>query len=161
MTTGLSLEELAQVLAPGRAPDLSVVARDLEAEVTSVTLFEEAAASLGRLRAMGLKLWVASNLAPPYAVPLRSALAGLVDGFCLSFEIGAVKPEQAFFARLCSDIGYRPGGVLMIGDSIRSDMDGALAFGMQAIHLAREPATARPGSIGSLVELADQLKDGG
>jgi FMN phosphatase YigB (HAD superfamily) len=159
MTTGLSLEELARVLAPGQAPDLSAVARDLEAEVASVTLFEDAADALARLRRLGLKLWVASNLAPPYAVPLRSALAGLVDGFCLSFEVGAVKPEPAFFGALCSCLGCPSGLAMMAGDSLRSDVEGALAFGLRAVHLARDPAAARPGSVRSLAELSDQLED--
>jgi FMN phosphatase YigB (HAD superfamily) len=158
MTTALGLRELADVLAPGHDADLSEVASDLEAEVASVTLFEDVAGSLARLRRLGLKLWVASNLAPPYAVPLRSLLAGLVDGLCLSFEVGAVKPEPAFFQRLCSGIGCPPGLALMVGDGVRSDVEGARAFGMRAVHLAREPAAARPDSVRSLAEMADVIE---
>jgi FMN phosphatase YigB (HAD superfamily) len=158
MTTDMDIEGLARVLAPGHDADLSHVARDLAAEVASVTLFEDAADSLARLRRLGLQLWVASNLAPPYARPLRSLLAGLVDGFCFSFEVGAVKPEPAFFGRLCSGIGCPPGLAVMVGDGVRSDVEGARAFGMRGVHLAREPAAARPGSIRSLAELADLIE---
>jgi FMN phosphatase YigB (HAD superfamily) len=47
---------------------------------------------------------------------------------------------------------------LMVGDSVRSDVEGARAFGMRAIHLARDSAAARPGSVRSLTELAELIK---
>jgi HAD superfamily hydrolase (TIGR01549 family) len=160
MTTGLDIAELARILAPGENPDLSRIMSDLEAEVASVMLFEDTADALARLRRVGLKLWVASNLAPPYAAPLRSSLAGLVDGFYLSFEVGAVKPERTFFSRLCSDIGCPPGVVVMAGDSIRSDVEGARGAGLRAVHLARGAVNAWQGSVRSLAELADLLERG-
>jgi FMN phosphatase YigB (HAD superfamily) len=158
MTTDLGLEDLARLLSPEHDAGLALLARELDAEVGSVVLFEDVAASLGRLRRLGLGLWVASNLAPPYAVPLRATLGGLVDGFCFSFEVGAIKPEPAFFGRLCSGLGCAPGQALMVGDSIRSDVEGARAFGMKAVHLARDTGHARPGSVRSLAELADRLE---
>jgi FMN phosphatase YigB (HAD superfamily) len=158
MTHCLELEELARALAPGFCGDLTATAASLEAEIRSVTLFGDAEDCLGRLRRLGLKLWVASNLAPPYAVPLRSALAGLVDGFCFSFEAGSVKPESAFFERLCSSLGCRPGLALMVGDSLRSDVEGARAFGMRSLHLARGPRAVRPDGVRSLAELAEWLE---
>lgn len=158
MTADLGLEELAQILAPGQDADLSDVVGDLGAEVASVTLFDDVPGALSRLRCLGLKLWVASNLAPPYAVPLRSLLAGLVDGFCLSFEVGAVKPEPAFFGGLCARAGCPPALAVMAGDSVRSDVEGAKAFGMRAVHLARDQANARAGSVGSLMELAGLIE---
>src|SRR5262245_14013548 len=63
MTTGLGIEDLARLLAPDHDADLSAIVADLEAEVASVTLFDDAADALSRLRRLGLKLWVASNLA--------------------------------------------------------------------------------------------------
>src|SRR5436190_7670189 len=72
MTCDLGLEGLARALRPGFEGDLTTIAAELEAEVRSVSLFEDVVDSLVRLRQLGLQLWVASNLAPPYAVPLRS-----------------------------------------------------------------------------------------
>jgi FMN phosphatase YigB (HAD superfamily) len=158
MTCDLRVEALARVLAPGHDAEVAVVLEDLQAEVASVTLFEDVADALSRIRRLGLKVWVASNLAPPYATPLRSLLAGLVDGFCLSFEVGAVKPEPAFFEELCSRAGCLPALAVMAGDRVRSDVEGARAFGMRAVHLARDPAAVRPGSVRSLAELADLLE---
>jgi FMN phosphatase YigB (HAD superfamily) len=151
MTTNVDVDGLAQLLAPGRQVDTGPILAGLEAELRSVTLYDEVPDCLRRLRRLGLRLWVGSNLAPPYAGPLREQLAGLVDGFCLSFEVGAVKPEPAFFARLCEQVGAAPGRVLMVGDSRRSDVEGARAFGMPALHLARAAGA-------SLSELVSDLE---
>ena len=61
MTSGLSLEELARVLVPGHDADLSEAIKDLDAEAASITLFDDAADALSRLRQLGLKLSVASE----------------------------------------------------------------------------------------------------
>src|SRR3712207_4958949 len=79
MTADVPLEKLARALAPGREVDLSAVAADRAAEVGSVALYEDGAPSLAPPRRLGLRLVVGSNLAPPYAGPLRRLLAGLVD----------------------------------------------------------------------------------
>jgi putative hydrolase of the HAD superfamily len=89
---------------------------------------------------------------------LRASLGSSVDGFCFSFEVGVVKPESAFFARLCREVGCEPGLALMVGDSFRSDIQGARASGMQAIHLNRGLVDVSPGSVRSLAELADRLE---
>ena len=160
MTSDLALVDFVRLLVPGHDVDLGGVISDLEAEVRSVSLFEDAADCLDRLHRRGLKLWVASNLTPPYAVPLRAALRSLVDGFCFSCEVGAVKPEPVFFERLCSHVGCRPGLALMVGDSPRSDVEGARAAGMGAVHLARDARTDRPDTVRSLAELALLLEEG-
>src|SRR5689334_3696075 len=71
MTSDLGIEELSRVLAPGQQTDFSRIVADLEAEVASVTLFNDTAEALARIRRLGMRIWVASNLAPPYAAPLR------------------------------------------------------------------------------------------
>src|SRR5262249_16896546 len=143
---------------PGRTVNLSAISEGLDAEVASVSLFDDVPDALARLRRLGLKTWVASNLAPPYALPLQTLLAGLVGGFWFSLARGAVKPESAFFARLCRDVGCAPGLALMAGDSIRADVQGASAFGMRAVHLDRD-APAGKNCVRSLAELADLLED--
>jgi len=153
MTRDLGLADLAEEFAPGHGIDLDDVARDLDAEVASITRFDDASPTLDRLCESGLRLWVASNLAAPYAPPLRTLLAGLVHGFCFSFEVGHVKPEPAFFHRLCAEIGCDPAEAVMIGDSRRSDVDGARAVGMRAVHLDRAAEGARGDRISSLAAL--------
>jgi FMN phosphatase YigB (HAD superfamily) len=153
MTTSGGLEQLAAGLAPGTAPPTAGLLEDLAAELASVELFEEVPAALAGLAGCGLKVWVASNLAPPYADPLRRLLAGLADGFSLSFEVGAVKPEPAVFAHVCAGLGLPASRVLMVGDSARADVEGARSFGMRAVRLVRGEPSAWPERIGSVGEL--------
>jgi HAD superfamily hydrolase (TIGR01458 family) len=43
------------------------------------------------------------------------------------------KPGAAFFRRAVERLGVPPGGVLMIGDDVESDVRGAIAVGLQAV----------------------------
>jgi FMN phosphatase YigB (HAD superfamily) len=92
MTTNAGLPEVAAALGDVRAAD--GLAAALEAELASVALFDEAAEALEALAAAGLRAWVVSNLAAPYGGPLRRLLGGRVDGYSLSFEVGALKPDR-------------------------------------------------------------------
>jgi FMN phosphatase YigB (HAD superfamily) len=158
MSCNLDLEELSHAIAPGCQIDLGGITRNVEAEVASVVLFEDVADALTRFRQLGLKVWLASNLAKPYAAPVRTLLAGLVDGFCLSFEVGSVKPEPAFYRKLTSGVTCRPEEALMTGDTLRTDVRGARAFGLQTVHINRKRTATMSGSIRSLRELADWLE---
>lgn len=56
------------------ASDLAPLERDLQAELEGVSLFPESASVLHELAARGLKLGICSNLAAPYALPVRLLL---------------------------------------------------------------------------------------
>lgn len=66
----------------------------LATELLSMSLFPETAEILAHLRACGLKLGICSNLAQPYAAPLRSLLPIEMDEYVWSFEVGAIKPDR-------------------------------------------------------------------
>jgi len=48
----------------------------------------------------------------------------------VSEEVGHIKPLSAFFKKILADTGYASEKCLMIGDSLRSDIDGAKSVGM-------------------------------
>lgn len=64
------------------------------------------------------------------------------------------KPQAVFFQKLCQRLGVQPGGCVLIGDNVESDVAGARAVGMQTIltltgvtrreELATLPAAMRP-----------------
>lgn len=110
---------------------------DLEAELASIRAFAESRAVLAALRRASYRIALASNLALPYAAPLKALFADLVDNACLSFEVGAAKPDPAFYQALCLQLGCAPAEILMVGDSWRSDYEGAKGAGLQALHLDR------------------------
>ena len=116
--------------------ELRALETDLTAELASVRPIPGALGTLRALRRRGYRLAVASNLALPYAEPLRRLVGGLVDVECLSFEIGVFKPSESFYAQLCSRLACEPSEVLMVGDSLRNDRDGAVAAGLNARHIA-------------------------
>lgn len=73
--------------------------------------------------------------------PQRSRFtgSGLEPYFCDAFiseKIGAAKPSAAFFAHVMESIGDDdPARYLVVGDSLTSDIDGAIAAGMDAVWL--------------------------
>lgn len=61
----------------------------------------------------------------------RSALAPYFEGMFVSEEIGAQKPAAAYFDAVFEALGHpEKSSVLVIGDSLTSDCDGAVAYGL-------------------------------
>lgn len=133
---------------------LTSLREDLDAELRSISLFADVEAVISVLKKSGCKLALCSNLAKPYAAPVRGLLPGL-DVYMWSFEAGAVKPDHRIYDRLCSALGCKPGSVLMVGDTLKADCDGPMAFGMRALHLNRDGPSA--GSISNLHEVLNYL----
>lgn len=124
----------------GRELDPQVLAdaeQDLYRELASVRLYPEAADTLRRLRADGLRIAIASNLALPYSVPVRLLLQFELDAYAWSFEVGAIKPDAAFYGELCRRLDCPAEEILMVGDTFANDYQGAMAAGLQALHLDR------------------------
>lgn len=114
----------------------------LQAELASIEPLPGTFDVLTRLRECGYRLAIVSNLATPYAKPIEDWLGSLIDVQVLSFEIGAAKPSAVIYGEACRRLGLRPSEVLMIGDSLRNDVEGPMAAGLQARHL-RPGATLR------------------
>lgn len=132
--------------------------RQLDVELSSIALIPGAKELLQRLRADGYRLALASNLARPYVKPVRDLLLDLVDECCFSCEIRAVKPEPEFFRVLSAKLALPPSEILMVGDSLTSDVGGAHATGMHALHLVLDATQLNPGQISKLEAVTDWLK---
>lgn len=154
MTAKGGLFEVALDIGCYDYDDLVEVAFQIQCECESVTGDFAAADCIANLQYKGWPVGVCSNLVQPYAKPVRERYPHL-DGYVWSFEVGAIKPEPAIFARLCEALNCEPGEVLFIGDSVRNDVTGARAFGMQA--LLYDPCGKVPGSISCLSEFGDQI----
>lgn len=134
----IGLEEMASVCGSSlAAEELAELANDLSCELASTHSYPEAASVLKRVKDLGLITVVASNLALPYAAPIRSLLADLLDVCCFSFNMGVAKPDPTFYAMLCERLQLHPSQVLMVGDTWRCDYAGASAAGLRALHLDR------------------------
>lgn len=105
--------------------------RDLQEEIQQLRLYDDVGTMLQRLRGMGLRMGVCSNLAYDYGQAVRTLLPHF-DAYIFSFEVGATKPSPRIFQKACELLNCRPQNVLYIGDSKRADLEGASRFGMDA-----------------------------
>lgn len=159
MTAALTMAELAEALRPEEARKLNLSHYEtlLAEEVRGIFYYEETLETLAELRARGFRLWVISNLVAPFAEPLVTQLSHLVDGFSFSFQVGATKPNPAIFRHAARRLRLEPSAILMVGDSLKADVRGAMDFGMPALWLNRESTDASPGAICTLAELPGLL----
>jgi len=117
----------------------------LDEELATIALYSDTLDALRRVRDQGVKVAVASNLAMPYAAPLKALLGDLIDVWHFSFNAGAIKPERAFYAGLTAKLGCEADELLMVGDTWRDDIVGAVDAGFRAQWINRDgrPAFAR------------------
>lgn len=64
-------------------------------------------------------------------------LTGLIAATMSSFEHGRMKPHPSIFEAALARVGADPADAVMVGDSLRQDVEGALRAGMRAILLDR------------------------
>lgn len=135
--------------------------RLLEEELASMTLYPDALEAISMLREAKVKIGLCSNLSSGYGQAVRELLPGL-DAYGFSYEIGAMKPDPYIYQSVCRDLAVQPGQqlggtrVVMIGDSIRCDRDGARAAGLSGFHLSR----TGKGDFSNLTEFAEAVLEG-
>ena len=134
MVTPIGLAEYAMMLGlPHPEAELAM----LDEELGSIELYPDALDCLRRVKDQGVKVAVASNLAMPYAASLKALLGDLVDVWHLSFAEGAIKPDAAFYRPLIAKLCRKPKQLLMVGDTWRDDIVGAVQSGARACWLDR------------------------
>ncbi len=112
------------------------------------------------LDALGVKLLaVVTNGDPKQQVQKLEAI-GLKDRFAhvvVSGAVGYPKPDARFFHQACELVGVEHHEAVHVGDSMRSDYEGARLAGLHPVWLDRFHQTAQPvapsPSIESLIEL--------
>jgi putative hydrolase of the HAD superfamily len=129
--------------------------RELAAEVAMATMGQAwthvgtgAMAGLRALAALGLPMGVVSNsdgtvqaelrrLGVCYAPGAEGAQDGIPVGVVVdSAVVGVAKPDPAIFGIALDALGVPASGtVLHVGDSLRYDVAGALAAGLEPVHL--------------------------
>lgn len=110
-----------------------------------------AVAAIRALAAAGLTLAIISNTGRTPGTVLRRLLAGagVLDAFrVLSFsdEVGARKPAAEIFRRTLDGAGCGPGAAVHVGDDPVSDVGGARAAGMRAVHYVPDGRPAVEGA---------------
>jgi putative hydrolase of the HAD superfamily len=119
--------------------------------------FDEVPAVLKGLKEAGYRLAIASNFdGRLHAVCDGIPALRLLDARIISSEVGIRKPHAGFFRALVRSAGCRADEVLMVGDDVSNDIEGARSAGLAAMFLNRRGPRG-PGEICSLVELPDWL----
>ncbi len=91
---------------------------------------------LAETRQKGCKLGLLSNLTHPF-IPLieQLELKDCFDYLSISAETGLLKPEPEAFKLTLDKLHEVPASSVMVGDSLVSDVLGALSAGLYAIHI--------------------------
>ncbi len=106
----------------------------LDLDTGEITPFHEAIPVLKALKAQGLKLGLISNIPNPKYDP-PDELVKLFDAVAYSYRIGSIKPEKRIFDEIIRDIALPRSELVLVGDSVRGDMDGARSSGIRGILL--------------------------
>lgn len=89
---------------------------------------------LERLREQGITLGVLSNCSVETAALWdQQPLSQRVHCAGLSCETGVMKPDPAFYLKVCGDLGVTPAECLYVGDGEDGELAAAAALGMRAI----------------------------
>jgi putative hydrolase of the HAD superfamily len=107
-------------------------------------------------------LWCLSNDIGQWSCKLRErfGLTSFFDGWVISGDIGARKPDPAIYRQLLKQIGARPAEIMFVDDK-PANLDGAAALGIQTVLFAPlAVGSSRHRVVKSLPELHELLPCG-
>ena len=132
-----------------------------------MVVYDDARALLASLRYRGYKTAVVTNAIFPAALfepkVNELGLAGYIDAFVASADVGLAKPNPSPYLKALAAIGLEPQEAIFVGDTAATDIAGARAAGMRAVLLERtDRARDRAGFlvIERLTALNDFLGEG-
>ncbi|RYY02278.1 MAG: HAD family hydrolase [Gammaproteobacteria bacterium] len=131
--------------------------RELAEELTLLTLFDDVAPVLDALAKKEIKVALCSNLAKPYGEAVDRLLSDYDFIKCLSYEVGAIKPELEIYDDIVSKSESTPSEILFVGDTFLADVEGPLNYGFRALHLQRGSGQTNPIVIQSLLQVMNNI----
>ncbi len=127
----------------GRGECLDACAREIYAEWAACQhfeLYDDVAPALRELDRAGVRIGLISNSHRCLAsFQSHFELEGLIAGAVSSSEHGLMKPHPSIFRAALEVVNVPAAEAVMVGDSVRQDIEGALAAGMRAVLLHRSP----------------------
>lgn len=130
----------------------------LEDELPSIEVFEETIEVLEELK-KDHQLYLISNLASPYkGAVTQLKLDRYFSQLIYSCDVGFQKPNPAIFKLVEKHSGFSKNEILMVGDSFKSDVQGAQQMGWKYLRINRKSDNTREKEIKSLREISDYLK---
>ena len=106
-------------------------------------MYDDVAAVFRQLADAGVRIGLISNTHRCLAsFQTHFELQGLVSATISSSDHGLMKPHPSIFSAALQLLGVSAGDAVMVGDSFKHDVEGALAVGMRAVLLNRGDAAA-------------------
>jgi HAD superfamily hydrolase (TIGR01662 family) len=128
----------------GHGPHLDACAREIYEEWAACQhfeLYDEVPSVLRTLADAGVRIGLISNTQRCLtSFQSHFELQGLIAAAVSSFEHGRMKPHPSIFQAALCRVGVSAHEAVMVGDSLRHDIEGALRAGMRAVLVARGEA---------------------
>ena len=125
----------------GTGPNLDACAQEIYREWAACQhfeLYDEVPGVLQDLASAGLRIGLISNSHRCLAsFQSHFELQGLINATVSSSEHGFMKPHPSIFAAALQLVDVAPAEAVMVGDSLRHDVEGAMRVGMHGILLHR------------------------
>lgn len=138
---------------------------DYFAEPAAWRVFDDTLPTLHSLSERGIQLAIASNF-DERLHPICDGVPalGLFQKRFVSSELGFRKPSSDFYRVIVADLKVAAENILMVGDGLANDVEGAICVGMNAVLIDRKIGRARVeeqdvsyGTIRTLTELQGLL----
>jgi putative hydrolase of the HAD superfamily len=133
----------------------------LREEIDSITLIPGSIDLLNSLKE-DHRLFLISNLATPYKRPFFEL--GLNDYFeqpVFSCDVGCVKPSAQIFEIIENLAGVPTSQITMVGDSLRSDAEGAKAVGWNYIRINRQGDDLKEFEVARIADVRKRISSPG
>lgn len=128
-----SFDEILKVVKPEASIFTQKYDYEIQNEIENTVVFDDTYSTLDRLRKK-YKIYLLSNISTPYTKAYYDLkLDQYIDKPFFSCDIGYRKPQKESFESVLKDTGLKPSEVIMIGDSLGSDFNGAQGVGIKAI----------------------------
>lgn len=128
----------------GSGPGALAAARDIYDEWAACHhffLYDDVEPALRQLAGAGLRIGLISNTQRPLEeFAAHFELTGLISAAISSAAMGFLKPHPAIFDAALSALDVTPAEAVMVGDSVRHDIEGARRMGMRAVLVRRTGA---------------------
>jgi putative hydrolase of the HAD superfamily len=125
----------------GRGEQLDACAREIYAEWAACQhfeLYDDVPEVLRGLSAAGFRIGLISNSHRCLAsFQSHFELQGLISATVSSSEHGFMKPHPSIFSAALQLVNVKPAEAVMVGDSLRHDVEGAIRAGMRGVLLHR------------------------
>lgn len=160
MTTDcFTLDQFTEMISLDQQEDLTTLLKQLQEDLESAVLFSDTISTLEALKKRNIQTAVISNLATPYKYPFfKHHLGQFFDVIVFSCDCGLIKPDPEIYQITLNMLKALPQQTLMVGDSLKSDVEGPARLGIQGYQLVRSRKTnLAPTEISSLDAILEKV----